>query len=97
MTERPAGLDRLLEFVAANLPDEETLLRSRPSAHTATDRIRLDDLTGDQLDQLYDRLSFLEAFTDVVALELDDWDKTSPAHLRRELDALNTARAIPGA
>ncbi|RLU79251.1 hypothetical protein CTZ27_37030 [Streptomyces griseocarneus] len=64
----------------------------RPGRTPLTTRVRLDDLTDDQLDALYTRLELLETFTDVVALELDDWENTSPARLRRELVLLNATR-----
>ncbi|MFC5144255.1 hypothetical protein [Streptomyces aureoversilis] len=62
-----------------------------------TDRIRLDDLTSSQLDQLYDQLDILRGFCDVVLLELESWHPTeSPRLLRTELAALSAAlRAAP--
>ncbi|MFI0915239.1 hypothetical protein [Streptomyces abikoensis] len=58
-----------------------------------THRIRLDDLTSSQLDELYNRLEALEAFTDVAALELNNWGIASLELLRHELAALTRPNA----
>ncbi|MGK5733193.1 hypothetical protein [Streptomyces sp. URMC 124] len=57
-----------------------------------TDRIRLDDLNDNDLDQLYDERDLYRGFQDLVRTELNHWHPTeSPRILRTELRALDAA------
>ncbi|MEU1309458.1 hypothetical protein ABZ419_11265 [Streptomyces cinnamoneus] len=51
-----------------------------------TDRIRLDDLTSADLDQLYRERDRLRRFATIVARELNNWDdRVSPDYIAFEL------------
>ncbi|MFI9235813.1 hypothetical protein [Streptomyces sp. NPDC053079] len=78
-------------YLAEHLAND---LMSKPATQAdepKPSRIRLDNLTDTDLDQLYNRLDDLEGFTDVVSLELENWHPViSPKLIRHELAELTS-------